>query len=326
MQKLSLPELTLCCVDTTGRIPMSLQGIQRCMEQVAFGDAVLLTTPELLHGQKVPTTLRIVPIAPIRSIEEYSLFILKSLSRYVSTSHCLIVQWDGFVIDAGRWTDDFLQYDYIGAPWRDVDPEIAVGNGGFSLRSKRLLVALESDSLVAQHPEDVCICKQHRKALENQGIRFAEIGLARRFSVEDGEISGNTFGFHGPRHLPAVLGPESMVGFIKSFSPEKLLFSNLFDMLLRELTSTAARNRDFEPALQALTDVIQKALTDYKASAIESEYSLTIAKALVRYGQYEAAQILLRYRTESCGFNWTNLKLWIRLHTYRLMALAGLRN
>ena len=35
----------------------------------------------------------------------------------VRTSHYLSIQADGWVLDASRWTDEFLEYDYIGAPW-----------------------------------------------------------------------------------------------------------------------------------------------------------------------------------------------------------------
>jgi hypothetical protein len=116
-----------------------------------------------------------------------------------------VVQHDGYVLNGGAWTDDFLKYDYIGAPWGGVN---LVGNGGFSLRSRRLLEAC-SRMDGEPHPEDDFICRRHRKDLENLGMRFAPKELADRFAVEgasfvwrdyawnsDGRYWSNQFGFH----------------------------------------------------------------------------------------------------------------------------------
>lgn len=327
MSKLSLPNVTLCCVDTTGRLPTSLLAIQRCMEQVEFGDAILLTDPAMVEGMAMPAGLRIVPIAPITSIEGYSHFMLKGLAPFVQTSHCLVMQWDGYVLDAGHWTDEYLACDYIGAPWGpgQVPPGCEVGNGGFSLRSRKLLQALQDPALAAIHPEDACICQTHRAALEAKGIVFAPLTLARRFAVEDGEMQGDTFGFHGPQHLPRVLGPQQMVDFIAAFSPEKLLFSNLFDMLLRELTRSAARDAAFRPALDALCALIDRAVTEHKEAARSSSYSLLICKALIRYSQFSAARSLLACRIEAEGMTRTNLTLSLRLNMFQALQSLGLR-
>ena len=52
----------------------------------------------------------------------------------------LIIQHDGFILNHKAWDNEFLNYDYIGAPvyWMG-NKLIEVGNGGFSLRSKKLL-------------------------------------------------------------------------------------------------------------------------------------------------------------------------------------------
>jgi hypothetical protein len=116
----------------------------------------------------------------------------------VATSHCLVVQWDGYVLDPGRWEPGFLRWDYIGAPWHDIEGSRAVGNGGFSLRSRRLLDALTAPEMVSGHPEDVAICDTNRERLEQMhGIRFAPVEVARRFAFERLAPAGPTFGFHG---------------------------------------------------------------------------------------------------------------------------------
>jgi hypothetical protein len=49
--------------------------------------------------------------------QRYSQIVLKGLYPHVATSHVLVIQWDGYVVNADLWDDDFLRYDYIGAPW-----------------------------------------------------------------------------------------------------------------------------------------------------------------------------------------------------------------
>ena len=107
-----------------------------------------------------------------------------------------------------------MKYDYIGAPWlvadwsvRDFDfpPEWfgtwVVGNGGFCLRSKKLMETtarlVESGAIPNLHPEDTAICVWHRKIFESEGIKFAPVELAKDFSIEGHELTyDKQFGFH----------------------------------------------------------------------------------------------------------------------------------
>jgi hypothetical protein len=99
-----------------------------------------------------------------------------------------------------------LDYDYIGATWPQFDDGLVVGNGGFSLRSRRLLHLLEDDIFEAHHPEDVAICRTWRKMLEEaHGIRFAPPELASTFSAERSGDLRETFGFHGFFNMPDIL-------------------------------------------------------------------------------------------------------------------------
>jgi hypothetical protein len=93
----------------------------------------------------------------------------------------------------------FLQYDYIGAPW--AKQERNVGNGGFSLRSTRLMkLASEDISLARYYPEDGIICREYRSHLESKGMRFAPDTIASKFSFEANHKYGlawnGQFGFH----------------------------------------------------------------------------------------------------------------------------------
>lgn len=133
----------------------------------------------------------VVNIEEIDSIEAYSQFIIKELYKYVDTDYVLIIQYDGFVLNPEAWQDDFLKFDYIGSPclW-------GIGNGGFSLRSKKLLDILGADShFTHYHPEDLVICKTYRRYLESKGMKFATSEIAHIFGVEN-DFWKDQFGFH----------------------------------------------------------------------------------------------------------------------------------
>jgi hypothetical protein len=89
----------------------------------------------------------IVEIDRIQSLSDYNRIVFEMLPAKVETDFVLMIQFDGFAINEGRFTDDFFTYDYIGAPWAaGVVPGhgATVGNGGFSLRSRRLLQVLSA--------------------------------------------------------------------------------------------------------------------------------------------------------------------------------------
>jgi hypothetical protein len=94
-----------------------------------------------------------------------------------------VIQWDGYVVNAEAWDPAFLDCDYIGAKWYWHDPGTRVGNGGFSLRSRKLLAALEDPRIALVDAEDTTIGRTFRPLLEREhGIRFAT-ALADRFFV-----------------------------------------------------------------------------------------------------------------------------------------------
>ena len=148
------------------------------------------------------------------STQDYSEVLLRGIRSHVSGSHVLIVQWDGFILNANQWDRCFLDYDYIGAVWPQYSRN-QVGNGGFSLRSVRLLDALQDERIVISHPEDLCICDRNRLLLENEfGMKFAPIEIADRFSVERGPWHPS-FGFHGFFNFANALPAKEVTEFIR---------------------------------------------------------------------------------------------------------------
>ncbi|MEK7835439.1 MAG: hypothetical protein AAB298_04740, partial [Pseudomonadota bacterium] len=93
----------------------------------------------------------------------------------------------------------------------NIPADHTVGNGGFSLRSKALLQALQDPRVVAADPEDRAICLTHRRYLEEQyGIAFAPNAIAERFSFEHIEPTRPTFGFHGQINITRFVDDEAI--------------------------------------------------------------------------------------------------------------------
>lgn len=204
-QRLALPQVTLCAV-TSVNVAATLHALEASLARIDVTAARLFTDRPVAS---VHSGITVVPIAPIRSAQAYSDFLLTRLVDHVDTSHCLVVQWDGHVIDASRWRPEFLDYDYIGARWPQFADGHDVGNGGFSLRSRRLMALGRDPAFRNAHPEDVAIGRVNRTWLEGQGMRFAPRALADLFSAERASDVGASFGYHGAWLMPQVLGARA---------------------------------------------------------------------------------------------------------------------
>jgi len=173
---LNLSNVTLCCIDSA-QPDKAKKAMDKCKENIVFGGEVFIN-----QG--------------IRSRSDYSRFVIQELHKYIKTDFVLIVQWDGYIINPEAWNLQFLEYDYIGAVWPWHEEGRRVGNGGFSMRSKRLC-ELTPQFPLTDYNEDDQICHINREFLENQGIRFAPEEIARYFSFERELSDIKTFGFHG---------------------------------------------------------------------------------------------------------------------------------
>lgn len=202
--RLALDDVTLIAV-TSINLEATLQAIEACQRRARFATCKLLTHQQ--PARLVPG-VEIVMIPELATAREYSQFMLRKLADHVATSHCLVVQWDGYALHPERWQPEFLDYDYIGASWPQFGDGHDVGNGGFSLRSRRLLKACQADTFIPSHPEDVAIGRVNRAFLEEQGMRFAPCALADNFSAERASNPDKTFGFHGVWHMPSLVGAE----------------------------------------------------------------------------------------------------------------------
>jgi len=205
--KINLPNITLVAVACV-RVQETVKAIEKSCSSINFGSVKLITHEEI--GSKLFETIQIHKL----DYEQYNRFVVYELHKYIDTVFALIIQDDGFVTGPNQWRDEFLEYDYIGAPWplpidtfsyRDPFGNlIRVGNGGFSLRSKKLLslptkLNLEWKSYFGFFNEDGFFTCHNRHLFEKEGCVFAPIEVAKYFSHESPipETYGITpFGFH----------------------------------------------------------------------------------------------------------------------------------
>jgi Flp pilus assembly protein TadD len=211
---LELPSVTLCCIDTVNPM-LALRALRLSAAGIRFARVLMLSDRPL----EAPST-EVRTIAPLESRAEYSEFVLKSLIAYIDTPHVLLIQWDGYVINPAAWKDEFLSCDYIGAKWFWHADAHRVGNGGFSLRSRKLLNALQDPRVELDGAEDETICRKFRTLLEQEhGVVFASEQLADEFAFEVEYPIGTPFGFHGLYNFCRVVSPEELAGLPQSFTP-----------------------------------------------------------------------------------------------------------
>ncbi len=206
MNRLDLSQITLFCFEN--REPTLAEwAIRRCLEHVCFKNVVLVTNLALVKNST--PEIEYVQAPKIRSVKDYSRWMMTELLQYVTGTHVLVIQWDSFVINPDLWSPDFLKYDYIGPVWPH-HPETPVGNGGFSLRSIGLLKALTDPAIKIGHPEDYYICAENKQLLESEySIQFAPVAIAEQFAVER-TVWHPAFGFHGLFNFGRVLSPQDL--------------------------------------------------------------------------------------------------------------------
>jgi hypothetical protein len=204
----------------------TLQALWFSQRMVQVPEVVLICKP----GNQLPggdhRGVRIKPIIQGGNRADREKFLTCELHKHFETSHCLHVEWDARIANPAAWNPEWLQYDYIGAPWpwpfdqcsipwaphiKALPPctkDNCVGNLGFALLSKRFAQAVSSltdpnDDMAAM--SDIYMCRVLRPKLEAMGIRFAPEGVAAAFSCE-GRYFCSNFGWHGQ-------GTAAMNGF-----------------------------------------------------------------------------------------------------------------
>ena len=217
MAKPYASNVTLCCIDTANHL-LAMQAMKQTLSLMDFAESIFITDRE-----EVANPLwKLHRINRISGFEDLNRFMLKNLYFHIETEFVLIVQYDGFIWKPHRWNTEFLNYDYIGAPWPGAAEEFSVGTGGFSLRSKKLLKALLDDNIrmLPGVNEDLLIGKHFRSYLQvEHGIRFPSQQLAATFACESPRSDPDTFGFHGMIYLMHLYAGEYANFLIDNLQP-----------------------------------------------------------------------------------------------------------
>lgn len=235
----TLKDVTLVTIETHYH-DLAARALEETVKRLPVGRVVTFSDRTLLAGATN------IPTVPIKSMRDYCDIMLKGFWPFIETEYIIFAQWDAMVFDASRWTDDFLNYDYIGAVWPWRAPGQNVGNGGFSLRSMRLLQALRYPVIQmvenSEHgvQEDNYISIVHRQLLEQKfGIRFAPQEVAKQFSYELGPYEGS-MAFHGFWNVINFM-PDDVSDFFVTHRPP-----GMFDEMHRAhhtIIALAAANR-----------------------------------------------------------------------------------
>lgn len=215
MYRPSLPDVTLLAISSI-QIAETIQALKISSQDIDFG-AIKLISDE--KPKDLPYYISYEYCPKIKDIMDFNNYVFYNLINHVKTNFCLMVQYHAWIIHPEIWTDRWLQYDYIGAPWairddayicHDTGEHVRVGNGGFSLRSRKIMeIPIKYNLPLLQeqgwYNEDGNLCVYQRKKMLELGVKYAPVNIASRFSYENTvpENQGlRTFGFH--RNKPNV--------------------------------------------------------------------------------------------------------------------------
>jgi hypothetical protein len=215
---LNLPDVTLVIAETRCHELMRLT-LTDMVLKVNFGGIIIHTDKPELIGIPAPAEYIHVPDWPDKW--KQGAFYYMEAPHAVKTSHALLIEWDGGLRDVGCWTDDFLQYDYVGAPWilgaRMGRREHSVGNGGFLLLSKRMADYVYPRRAQLQIMTDMQYARDRRDLLEREmGAKWAPEALAHQFSYEHyyephRSQSAPSFGYHDIFNWPLALSHDEVL-------------------------------------------------------------------------------------------------------------------
>lgn len=188
-------DFTLVIVDNANHA-LARFAIEKTLSVVDCKEVITFSDRPIIEGAKF------IPIRKNINLYDYSEIMTKQLWTYIETDYVLTIQWDGMAVNKELWDDNFLNYDYIGALWKWPIQNQSVGNGGFSLRTRKLIEALRDTEVklgteLSGQNEDVAIAVEYRDLMQSKyGIKYATPDVARKFATEN-VWQGPTLGFHG---------------------------------------------------------------------------------------------------------------------------------
>lgn len=207
---LQLPQVTLVAMAGVN-VFATVRALRHSSSHIRFGRVLLISQKKPWH---LPSDIDFEYIPPSKDVYEWCYKIVFELHRYIKTDYALLVHSDGFVVNPEMWRPEFLDYDYIGAPWpvpaegddsyRDEDWNLVRVGNSVSLRSRKILelpskLGLAWTDRYGPYHEDGFLCCNHRQLFIRNGIKYAPLEVAKYFSHESmiPEVQGILpFAFH----------------------------------------------------------------------------------------------------------------------------------
>lgn len=233
---LDLPNVTLLFVETRAH-KITERVIADCIAKCNFGEILLYTDkPDLIRFDP-DRKARTILCPDFANKKDAGQFYYQHACAGISTEYALMLEWDAGIYDVSKWTPEFLKYDYIGAPWQ-VRPQehncLDVGNGGFTIMSKKLGCFLTDHAHDFPVFTDWDLCRNNRARLEAQGFTWAGRDLAARFSWElCPMIPGGPFGYHGAFNWPEMLPRAEIIERAKIMLTTPYLTAKMVDLVRR---------------------------------------------------------------------------------------------
>ena len=141
---LNLKNVTLIAL-TSIKLEKTIKALEQSCRGINFGSVKLVSDE---RPENLPDFIKHEVCPKMSNIDEWNYGAIYELPKHVDTEFAMLIHDDGFVVNPESWKEEFLEYDYIGAPYplpqdnfsyRDIKGDlIRVGNS-VSLRSKRLL-------------------------------------------------------------------------------------------------------------------------------------------------------------------------------------------
>ena len=141
---LNLDNITLIAL-TSIKLEKTIKALLYSCKDIKFGAVKLVSD---IKPDNIPEPIAHEYCEKMSNIDEWNHAVIYKLGKYIDTQFAILIHDDGFIVNSNSWKPEFLDYDYIGAPWpqpndsfsfRDINNEIIRVGNSVSLRSKRLI-------------------------------------------------------------------------------------------------------------------------------------------------------------------------------------------
>lgn len=189
------------------------------------------------QNHKKRITLILLNINNINTSQYSKILVNPKFYNYIPTEIFLIFQLDTLISDVYSYKIyDFLEYDYVGAPWYDINNIGYVGNGGLSLRKKSKMLEIINNTPYNDLNEDAFF------SFYNGTFNKPTFEKAKEFAVET-VFYDKSFGIHKPfcyissdliieiyKHIPNIKDLISHYCYIEIINNNNNIFQE-FDVI-----------------------------------------------------------------------------------------------